>query len=175
MKEINRRPRLFEHYTARDLWTDDHTLRQMLSYHLNRDIDVSSRRISFIDRSVSWMISRFRIGPQQKIVDFGCGPGLYTNRLARSGARVTGIDFSTRSLNYAAETAHNEGMEIQYINEDYLGFETSERFDLILMIMCDYCALSPRQRKSLLAKWSAMLNPQGYILFDVYTLNAFAH
>jgi hypothetical protein len=41
------------------------------------------------------------------------------------------------------------------------------------MIMCDFCALSPAQRDILLGKFKAILKPEGSILMDVYSLNAF--
>ena len=53
LEDINSRPEPFECSTAADLWTDDHTSEQMLACHLNADIDVSSRRIEFIDPSVA--------------------------------------------------------------------------------------------------------------------------
>ena len=59
LEEIRRRPEPFECYTASDLWTDEHISEQMLAYHLNPEIDVSSRRATFIDRSVAWIMSRF--------------------------------------------------------------------------------------------------------------------
>jgi hypothetical protein len=44
---INACPEPFVFYTASDLWTDEHTSGQMLSFHLNVDIDVSSRNAAF--------------------------------------------------------------------------------------------------------------------------------
>ena len=96
LEEINSRPDPFEFYTASDLWTDEHTSEQMLKYHLNDDVDLSSRNSAFIDRSVEWIASAFKIAAGTKIADFGCGPGLYTTRLAQKQADVTGIDFSKR-------------------------------------------------------------------------------
>jgi len=49
LEEINSRPEPFEFYTAADLWTEEHTSEQMLAYHLNTEVDVSSRRGEFID------------------------------------------------------------------------------------------------------------------------------
>ncbi|MFC2017676.1 class I SAM-dependent methyltransferase [Chloroflexota bacterium] len=173
LEQINRRPQLFEFYTASELWTDEHTSKQMLAYHLNNDIDLSSRKAAFIDRSVEWIASHFKIVTGKKIADFGCGPGLYTTRLARRQADVTGIDFSTGSIQYAVDAAAREGLNIRYINQNYLEFETDMRFDLILMIMCDFCALSPAQRKMMLSKFHSLLNPGGAVLLDVYSLQAF--
>ena len=59
------------------------------------------------------------------------------------------------------------------MNQNYLEFETEDRFDLILMIMCDFCALSPTQRKGILSKYHEFLNPTGSVLLDVYSLPAF--
>ena len=173
LEKINNRPRPFEFYTASELWTNEYTAKQMLQYHLNESIDVSSRRAEFIDRSVEWIVSRFGVESTTTVADFGCGPGLYAKRLAEAGAQVTGIDFSENSLKYAKEVADQEGLNIDYINENYLNFETSKRFDLIIMIMCDFCALSPKQRKTLLAKFASFLKPGGFVLLDVYSLNMF--
>jgi SAM-dependent methyltransferase len=173
LEKINERPAPFAFYTASDLWTDEHTSAQMLSYHLNEDLDVSSRSGAFMDRSVSWIVSRFGIGRDAKIADFGCGPGLYTTRLARLGARVTGIDFSERSIAYAKKVANSEGLDIRYVQQNYLEFATEDRFDLILMIMCDFCALSPQQREGLLQTFYTLLKPGGAVLLDVYSLAAF--
>jgi len=173
LDKINTRPKPFEFYTASDLWTDEHTSKQMLSFHLNEEIDVSSRNAAFIDRSVEWISSNFNIGTGKRIADFGCGPGLYAARLAKKQADVTGIDFSKRSIQYAQEVATREGLSIHYVNQNYLEFETDERFGLILMIMCDFCALSPTQRKKMLSKFYTILEPGGSVLLDVYSLTAF--
>jgi 2-polyprenyl-3-methyl-5-hydroxy-6-metoxy-1,4-benzoquinol methylase len=173
IENINTRPEPFEFYTASDLWADEHTSKQMLAYHLNESIDMSSRNTEFISRSVEWIASHFNVGAETKIADFGCGPGLYTSRLAQRQADVTGIDFSKRSIQYAQEVATREGLSIHYVNQNYLEFETDDRFHLILMIMCDFCALSPTQRKKMLSKFHTILEPGGSVLLDVYSLAAF--
>ena len=173
LEDINTRPEPFECYTAADLWTDNHTSEQMLAYHLNADIDVSSRRVEFIDQSVAWIGSHFDVGTGTRIADFGCGPGLYANRLAKLGASVTGIDFSKRSIKHARTVAAEEGLTAAYVNQNYLEFETEDRFDIILMIMCDFCALSPAQRMTMLEKFQALLASGGSVLLDVYSVNAF--
>ncbi len=173
LQQISARPKPFEFYTASDLWTDEYTSEQMLKFHLDGSVDLSSRRAEFIERSTNWITARFNIGPTTKIADFGCRPGLYTTRLAQAQSQVTGIDFSLRSLDYARQLADREGLNIHYVHQNYLEFETDERFDLILMIMCDFCALSPEQRSRMLEKFAGLLKPGGSILLDVYSLSAF--
>ncbi len=173
LEKIAERPEPFQHYTASDLWTDEHTSKQMLSFHLNEAIDVSSRNAEFINRSVEWIASEFHIGKDTRIADFGCGPGLYATRLAKHGAYVMGIDFSKRSIEYARKNAGREHLKINYMNQNYLEFESEDRFDLVLMIMCDFCALSPTQRKGILSKYHKILKPSGSVLLDVYSLSAY--
>jgi len=174
LKEINQRPAPFSAYTAEELWADEHTSSRMLAYHLDGAIDVSSRKRDFIDRSVAWMTSRFALGEGKSVADFGCGPGLYTTRLAATGAAVTGIDFSGRSIEHARQQAQQQELSIDHIHANYLEFESGRRFDLITMIMCDFCALSPSQRQVLLGRFFSQLRPGGAVLLDVYSLQAFA-
>jgi SAM-dependent methyltransferase len=173
LEKINSRPTPFQFYTADDLWTDEHTSKKMLEYHLNEFVDLSSRNIKFIASSVKWIVSHFGIDMNTSIADFGCGPGLYTVPFAENNADVTGIDFSKRSIHYAKETAARMALDINYVCQDYLEFETEKKFDLITMIMCDFCALSPILRKKMLTKFYSLLKADGSILLDVYSLNAF--
>ncbi|KNY26230.1 class I SAM-dependent methyltransferase [Pseudobacteroides cellulosolvens] len=173
LNEINKRPQPFEFYTAPELWTNEYTSQKMLEYHLDESIDAASRNIGFIDKSVEWMVEYFNINSSSSIIDFGCGPGLYTSRFAKTGAKVTGIDFSQRSLEYAQKEAVKNNLNIDYIWGDYLKVDLNEKYDLITMIMCDYTALSPAQRKKLLDIFRGLLKPGGSIILDVYSYNYF--
>ena len=168
--QINERPQPFSVYTADTLWTDPHIAQQMLKTHLDQSTDLASRRLSFIEASVGWLQQRFNIGPGTRIADFGCGPGLYATRLAQLGAEVTGIDFSANSLAYAKETAVSHNLAIDYIHTNYLEFQSDKRFDLILLIYCDFCALSPAQRQQLLGIFRQHMADGGAIMLDVHSL-----
>lgn len=118
LKQALSRPAPFPVYTADVLWTDSHTSRRMLEFHLDPDIDVSSRRTSFIDESVAWMAERFRFGEGKRVIDFGCGPGLYASRFAAGAAAVTGVDFSPESLE---EELHEHGLAVETLPVDVAG------------------------------------------------------
>lgn len=174
LQDINVRPEPFQFYTADELWTNEHTSKKMLEYHLNGAIDVSSKNSAFIENAIEWIVLQFNVNEHTTIADFGCGPGLYTAKLAEKGAIVTGIDFSENSLKYAKQIAESKQLNINYIHANYLDFETDQKFDLIMMIMYDFCALSLVQREIMLKKFRGMLKPNGAILFDVLSLNSFA-
>jgi len=173
LDKINKRPQPFEVYTAEHLWNDKYISKKMLEYHLNENIDPASRKKSFLNRSADWIISRFNIGTETKICDFGCGPGLYTTQFAEKGANVTGIDFSEISIQYAKKIAKEKNLKIDYILQNYLNSATNKKFDLITLIYDDFCPLSPAQRKSLLKKFYDFLEKDGAVLLDVLTINHF--
>lgn len=173
LKQMDERPYPYQYYTAETLWNDPHISKKMLDFHLNPHVEPASRNITFINRSAEWMAERFRIGRGMQIADFGCGPGLYTTRYARLGASVTGVDFSERSIAYARKQAAKDGLDITYVCQNYLEFLWNHPFDLISLIYCDFCALSPEQRQTLLSVLYDHLDDGGRVVLDVFSMAAF--
>jgi len=173
LTRIDHTPAPFEIYTAEKLWNDDHISAQMLAFHLNPDMEPASRNHEFMAASQGWMADKFDIRPGMAVADLGCGPGFYTTAFARKGAEVTGIDFSRRSIGYAMDSAAREGLDITYIQDNYLNWSPKQTYDLITLIYCDYCPLSPDQRSQLMGKIWDTLKPGGIFLLDVCSLKAF--
>ena len=169
LRHLNERPDVYSRYTADALWTSPDISEMMLRYHLDGEVDLASRRTEFIEASFAWIDEHFGLGPDTRVIDLGCGPGLYASRLARTGARVTGVDISPRSIEYARDRAQREGLDVDYRLGDYLALDIEPGYDLATMIMCDYCALSPTQRAALLGRVRELLKPGGAFLFDVYS------
>ncbi len=173
LEKINLRPTPFQFCTADALWTDNHISKKMLESHLNEDFEVSIQNREFIKQSVDWIVNHFGLNKNRRVADFGCGMGSYATQIAEKGANVTGIDFSETFIQHAKEAAKQKGLDINYVQQNYLEFETEERFDLITLLLCDFCALSPSQRKAMLKKFYKFLKSGGSVLIDVYSLNAF--
>jgi SAM-dependent methyltransferase len=173
LERISAKPELYSRYTTDALWSSPDISEMMLRYHLDGEVDLASRRTEFIEASVDWIRQRFKLGPRMRVLDLGCGPGLYATRLAHAGAQVTGVDISPRSIDYARAWAEREGLDIDYRLGDYLELELEGGFDLALLVFCDYCAFSPEQRRRLLGRVSGLLRPGGHFLFDAYSVAAF--
>jgi SAM-dependent methyltransferase len=167
LSEHTTRPPVFSVYTAEELWTDPHLAQQMLKFHLDPAQDLASRNHAFIQRSVEWLNSRFELGAGRRVLDLGCGPGLYANGLAELGASVTGVDFSKNSLAYAGSKAEGRGLDVSFHYGNYLDLELQGTFDLILLIFGDFCPLGPDRRRSLLNRVNGWLAPGGRFVFDV--------
>ena len=164
LADLMRPPPLFEGGTV-EFWADPHISKQMLTAHLSPDIDAASRKPETIERTVSWMMARLDLQPGATVLDLGCGPGLYTKRLAARGLNVTGVDFSLNSINYARE--HDAATT--YIHQNYLTLDFAAQFDAVSLIYGDFCVLSDEKRDQLLSIISRALKPGGRFIFDVST------
>ncbi len=173
LKRYTSRPKPFEFYTIDLLWNDPYVSKKMLELHLDEQAELASRNKAFVDRSSNWIINRFDLGRGKTVCDLGCGPGLYTSRFAQTGCDVTGVDLSERSIEYARGDAVRRDLDIAYVQSNYLEFSTNKRFDLVTMIYCDFCVLSPKQRRRLLGIIHGCLNGEGALLFDVLSTQQF--
>ena len=167
--ELARRPEPWSRTTVRELWTRPHLAQQMLQYHLSQETDHSSRRIEQIDDIVDWLHAQLDLDGM-RVIDLGCGPGLYARRMARRGARVTGVDFSAHSLDYARG---RDSENIAYLEADYLLDPLPDGFDMAAIIYYDFCALAPDRRRQLLKRVHSLLNPGGRLVLDLYGPGAF--
>jgi SAM-dependent methyltransferase len=150
-------------------WNDPHISSQMLRFHLDPNTEAASRRPEVIDRSVRWLIDTLSLKEGDSIVDLGCGPGLYTSRLAQAGLQVTGVDYSRRSIAYATDYAQENHLDITYRYENYLELGDENQYDAALLIYGDLCPLSPEQRSRLLRNVHRALKPHGKFVLDVTT------
>ncbi|QHQ60432.1 methyltransferase domain-containing protein [Anaerocolumna sedimenticola] len=150
-------------------WDDPYIAQQMLEAHLNPDWDAASYNHKTIDQIVEWQIKYLNLKKGAKILDLGCGPGLYCTRFSRYGLDVTGMDYSGNSISYAKKYAETNDLNIQYIYQDYLTMDYSDKFDAIFLIYCDLGALSDSRRDLLLQKIHKALKPGGVFVFDAFT------
>ena len=67
------------------------------------------------------------------VLDIGCGGGLLSEKFAKAGARVTGIDLSPTAIDAAKEHAEKSGLSIDYRNCPMTGLlNKGESFDIVL-------------------------------------------
>ncbi len=169
LKELTKRRRPPEPWTetAGLPWDEPDFSERMLAEHLSQDHDWASRRDEIIDRQVAWLQKSVLVERPSRILDLGCGPGLYLQRLAALGHHCEGIDFSPASIAHARKTAAAADLEIHYRHEDLRNADLGEGFDLVMMIWGEFNVFSPGQANDLLHRASAALAPGGRILLEV--------
>lgn len=148
-------------------WNDPDFSRRMLAEHLTQDHGAASRQFTTIDEHVNWIHEKVLNGMPSRILDLGCGPGLYTSRLADLGHDAWGIDFSPASVEHANRTTSLE---------HYLGDVRQTSFgqnnDLVMMLYGEINAFKPSDFADILQRARESLTARGRILLEPHTLEA---
>jgi len=169
-KQCLAKPQLYEKSTKK-FWDDPYISAQMLNLHLNTEGDSASRKKATVEAEAAFIIRKTGITNGKVVLDLGCGPGLYVREFAKTGANVTGIDLSDRSISYANENIKPFFSNVDFKRMNYLDLAYEGLFDIITLIFYDFCVLSPDEQKQLLERINRALKTGGILVFDVISEN----
>ncbi|QIJ06176.1 class I SAM-dependent methyltransferase [Shewanella chilikensis] len=150
-------------------WNDADFSQRMLENHLSQEHDWASRKLAVIERQVDWLCSQ--LAPGAQVLDLGCGPGFYTQLLAKRGFCCTGVDFSPASITYAQQQAQAAGLDIDYQLLDVRSYRPTKKFDFIMMTFGELNVFSAADAKSLLKHCANWLTPNGKLLVEVHSFD----
>lgn len=150
-------------------WDDPAFSRRMLKEHLSQKHDAASRRTGTLKKHVDWIHSFVLEGGPARVLDLGCGPGLYGARLSALGHVCHGIDFSPASIEYAVKHAPKG---CTYALGDIRNTDFGSGYDMVMLIFGEFNVFRPEDASLILRKASAALNPGGKLLLEVSTFDA---
>ena len=153
-------------------WNDPAFSERMLKEHLTQDHDMASRRFEKVDAHVNWIHHELLSGNPTRILDLGCGPGLYSNRLTRLGHECVGIDFSPASIAYAIETAKKDNLAYTFRHEDVRTAEYGTGFGLAMFVYGEFNTFRPTVAAKILGKMFDALPDGGLFLLEVSTFES---
>lgn len=149
-------------------WNDPEFSERMLAEHLSQDHDLASRRSETIDQHVEWIFSTILDSRPARVLDLGCGPGLFALRLARKGCECVGIDFSPASIRYARGLASSESKLLcTFHHADVRSGRFGVDFDLVMMIYGQLNVFPRPRGEEILNRARAALRPGGVLLLEV--------
>jgi len=105
------------------------------------------------------------------VLDVGCGGGILTDSLARSGAKATGIDLSTKALRIAqlhAMDAETENVQYREISAEAMAQEQPGGFDVVAcMEMLEHVP----DPASVVQACATLVKPGGWVFFSTLNRN----
>jgi len=140
----------------------------MLAEHLSQSHDGASRRFETIDRQVAWLHETIFESTPKRILDLGCGPGLYLERFAKLGHECYGIDFSPASIEYAKSVADRLDLPCFYELADLRKGEYQEACDVILLIHGEFNTFSRSELHQILERAHNALKRDGLFVLEVH-------
>lgn len=114
------------------------------------------------------------IAPLQgkKVLDVGCGGGILTDAMARTGAQALGIDLATKSLKVAqlhALEAQTPNVQYREVAVEALAAEQPESFDVVTcMEMLEHVP----DPSSIVRACARLVKPGGHVFFSTLNRNA---
>lgn len=110
----------------------------------------------------------------KSVLDVGCGGGILTEALARSGAHAVGIDLAKASIDIAIEHAQAQALNIDYrcIGTELLADETPASFDVVCcMEMLEHVP----DPSAIVRACATLVKPGGKLFFSTINRNPKAY
>lgn len=105
------------------------------------------------------------------VLDVGCGGGILSEAMAKSGAEVTGIDLADKSLKVARLHSLESGVKVDYrkVPVEELAAERPGQYDVVTcMEMLEHVP----DPASIVRACSALVKPGGWVFFSTLNRNA---
>ena len=150
-------------------WDDPDFSRRMLAEHLSQEHDLASRKSQMIRKQVQWIRKNICNNAPAKLLDIGCGPGLYIEQFAALDYDCCGIDFSPASIEYAKS---HLGDKARLIEGDIRSIDFGGGYELAMMVFGEFNVFSPDECRKILKKTFDALSPGGKLLLEAHTFEA---
>ena len=169
---------------ARFPWHDPEFSRRVLAFHLDPATPMASRSPELAAAQAAWFDARLRAavpappdGPR-RVLDVGCGPGLYALELARRGHRVTGLDIGPAVLAHARRTAAARGLAVRFLQADLAALGAAERREIgplegAAFWYGEFHSFAPAEIRRFLDAMAALLVPGGLLLVEYVPAESF--
>ncbi|HEX6795200.1 MAG TPA: bifunctional 2-polyprenyl-6-hydroxyphenol methylase/3-demethylubiquinol 3-O-methyltransferase UbiG [Casimicrobiaceae bacterium] len=125
--------------------------------------DINPLRLGWVERIADGLRGK-------RVLDVGCGGGIFAEALAGLGAEVTGIDLSEKGIGVARLHQYESGTNVDYrlVAAETLALEMPAAFDVVTCLELLEHVPEPA---STVAACSALVRPGGVVVFSTINRN----
>lgn len=121
--------------------------------------------VSDADADAIWRL--LELEPGSEVLDLACGHGRIASRLARRGARVTGLDATPLFLEHARAQAAAAGLPIDYVQGDMRSLTWPDQsFDRVISWFTSFGYFDDEENRVVLREARRVLRPGGKLLIE---------
>ena len=150
-------------------WDDPEFSKRVLKEHLNQSSTAASKQKKTIQKECAWIFTNLMKNKPGRVLDLGCGPGLYTEIFAQKRCTCVGIDFAPAAIDYAK--THSSAF-CEYYQGDIRTTDFGTGFDVVLYNFGAINLLPPADVIKVLRKAYSALNSGGLILIESSSIEA---
>ena len=154
-------------------WHEPDFSRRMLDIHLDPSTQMASRSPDVIARHLDWLTAQLGSPGADggRILDVGCGPGLYCHGLARRGWAAAGFDFAPAPVAWARTVAEDENLDCLFLEADLtaLPADFAARVgpcDAVTFWFGEFHSFPPEVAARFLRRLAACLKPGGLFVLE---------
>lgn len=115
------------------------------------------------------VIKLLDIQPGSSILDLCCGIGRHSLELARRGYQVTGVDRTRGYLDKARKQAKEEGLNIEFVQEDMRLFSRTGAFDIAISMFTSFSYFEdPQEDKHVVKNVFESLKTRGRFIIQMH-------
>lgn len=124
--------------------------------------EINPLRLAYIDRNAGLS--------GKTVLDVGCGGGILSESMARTGAQVTGIDLSDKALQVAKLHLLESGQQVDYrkVPVETLADELPAHYDVVTCLEMLEHVPDPA---SVIAACAKLVKPGGWVFFSTLNRN----
>jgi SAM-dependent methyltransferase len=119
-------------------------------------------------REVEQVVALARLAAPLRVLDMPCGVGRHALELARRGCTVTAVDRTAAYLEQARARAREQGVQVEFVQEDMRTFVRPASFDLALNLFTSFGYFENQDDdRRVLANFFSSLRPGGALVMEM--------
>lgn len=124
-------------------------------------------------KQIKFLVRELGLDKPKTILDIPCGFGRHSNRLAKLGHKVTGVDLMPGFLEIARADAKKLKVKVDYIQADMRKISLRGKFDRILILFTSFGYFTDEDNFKIMKNMSNLLKADGLLCFDTFNRDAF--